>query len=267
MQLTNKQSEAIFKMEEFSGIGSHREGFENKEEFQAYWDLLDQKCKQKKAFSKAVKDGRVSMDTLRKKRAQNISDYYQNPQQLRAYGEKYYHKYLPSSVKLLKQLQTKCKISTVVTKVFEELLPILNDAALADSLTLKHAQKGKGAFEIRNILTKKLFPKSVIEQALKIFEKETLSVADDSLLSSQINRMRRNGKSSRAILQKYRGSIYPKETIQRLMDDASEVDSDEKILKNEIDKLTRKKVEKKKIIQRLLGKGFSYQDIKKNLEL
>ena len=141
-------------MEEFAGIGSHREGFENKEEFQAYWDLLDKKCKQKKSLLKAVKDGRVSMDSLRKKRLQNSSDYYQNPQHLRAYGEKYYHKYLPSSVKLLKQLQVKCKTSTIVNKVFDELLPLLNDVALADSLALKSAQKGKRAFEIRNILSK-----------------------------------------------------------------------------------------------------------------
>ena len=265
MQLTNKQIEAIFKMEEFAGVSSHRESFENKEDFQAYWDLLDKKCRKKKNFFKAVKDGKVSLDEIRKKREKNITEYYRDPAHLFAYAEKYYQKYLPSSCKLKKQLETKCDDVAIATKVFEEILPRLNDAKIAISLANKEARKGKGAFEVRSALSKKLFPKNIIEQALKIFVKENQIEVDDSALAAQVKKMRAKGKSTREILQKYKNSIYTKEQVQKVVEQASEDKPEDEILKNEIDKLIRKKVETKKIIQRLLGKGFLYQEIKKYL--
>jgi SOS response regulatory protein OraA/RecX len=111
-----------------------------------------------------------------------------------------------------------------------------------------------------------MFPKNIIEQALKIFVKENQIEVDDSALTSQVKKMRAKGKSTREIFQKYKNSIYTKEQVQKVVELVSEDKPEDDILKNEIDKLIRKKVETKKIIQRLLGKGFLYQEIKKYLE-
>lgn len=261
MQLTSKQLEAIFKMEEFAGISSHRESFANQEEFQAYWDLLDKKIKKKKSFREAVNKGRVSLEDIRKKRASNIDAYYQEFNHLKAYGEKYCQKYAPSSIKLKKQLTKKCKDFEIVSRVFQALLPNLDDNKLALTMAQNLLRKGKDPFQTKIYLSKKMFSKDTIEKVFGLLSQEKPMEIEDSPLPNQIRSLRKKGKSTREILQKYRNSIYAKDKILAIINETQ----DEEVLKGEVNKLARKKVDQKKIIQRLLAKGFSYQDIKKNL--
>jgi SOS response regulatory protein OraA/RecX len=261
VQLTSKQLEAIFKMEEFAGISSHRENFANHEEFQAYWELLDKKIKKKKSFREAVKQGRVSLDEVRKKRASNIEAYYLDYNHLKTYGEKYCQKYTPSSIKLKKQLTKKCKDVEIVDKVFQALLPQLDDNRLALTMAQNLLRKGKDPFQAKIYLTKKMFSKETIDKVFALLSQERPMEIEDSPLPNQIRSLRKKGKSTREILQKYRNCIYAKEEILAIINETQ----DEEVLLSEINKLVRKKVDQKKIVQRLIAKGFSYQDIKKNL--
>lgn len=261
MQLTSKQLEAIFKMEEFAGISSHRETFATIEEFQAYWNLLDKKIRKKKSFREAVKLGRVSLNDIRKKRDSNIDSYYLDFNHLKSYGEKYCQKYTPSSAKLKKQLDNKCKDKDLVDKVFQSLSPLLNDYQLALNMAHNLLRKGKDTFQAKIYLSKKMFSKETIEKVFVKISQEKPMEIDSSPLPNQIRNLRKKGKSTREILLKYRNSSYAKEEILAIINETK----DEVVLIGEIDKLVRKKIDQKKIIQRLLAKGFSYQDIKKNL--
>jgi SOS response regulatory protein OraA/RecX len=265
MKLSDKQIEAIFKMEEYAGISSHREIFKDYEEFRSYWELLDKKCKKKKGFFKAIETGKVSLVEIRKKKQQEILSYYQDLNHLTAYGEKYIQKYAPSSGKLLQQLTSKCKDKVLGQKVFDKLLPALNDQEQISGIINKLMRHGKSLFQIRIALSKKLFPKILIEKALSRLLANQDKNIEDSNLSSQISKMRKKGKSIREINQKLRGSVYDKVEVSELISSATAETSDIEILEIAIEKLLWKKVEPKKIIQRLSQKGFSYVDIKKVL--
>lgn len=266
MKLSDKQMEAIYKMEEYAGISSHREIFKDYEEFQSYWELLDKKCKKKKGFFKAVETGKVSLVDIRKKKQQVILSYYQDFNHLLAYGEKYIQKYAPSSGKLLQQLTNKCKDKLLAQKVYDKLLPTLNDKEQISGIVNKLMRQGKSLFQIRIALSKKLFPKNLIELGLSQLLTNPNKNIDDSNLSSQISKMRKKGKSIREINQKLRGSVYDKEEVNQLISSSTFEISDLEILEISIEKLLRKKVDSKKIIQRLSQKGFSYADIKKVLQ-
>lgn len=266
MKLTDKQMEAIFKMEEFAGISSHREIFNNKEEFQSYWDLLDKKCKKKKRFIKAVEIGKVSLAEVRKKQQHAKLSFYQDFDHLLAYGEKYIQKYRPSSGKFLKQLISKCNDKELAKKVFEKLSIRLNDAEQITEMVNKLVRQGKGVFQIKIDLTKKMYPRNLIAQALVNIHAIHEKNIDDSKLSLQISKMRKKGKSIKEINQKLRNSVYDKDDIKQLIHSVSSETSDYEILEAAILKLKQKKVETKKIIQRLCQKGFSYGDIKKILD-
>jgi len=266
MKLTDKQMEAIYKMEEFADISSHREIFNNKEEFQSYWELLDKKCKKKKRFIKAVEIGKVYLAEVRKKQQHAKLSFYQDFDHLLAYGEKYIQKYRPSSGKFLKQLINKCNDKDLAKRVFEKLSIRLNDAEQITEMVNKLARQGKGVFRIKIVLAQKMYPSNLIEQALLgIHDKHGKNI-DDSRLSIQIRKMRKKGKSIKEISQKLRNSVYDKEDIKELIHSTTSETSDYEILEAAILKLKQKKVETKKIIQRLSQKGFSYGDIKKILD-
>lgn len=266
MKLSDKQMEAIYKMEEYAGISSHREFFKDKEEFQSYWELLDKKCKKKKNFFNAVETGKVSLTEVRKKKQQEINLYYQDFDHLVTYGEKYIQKYRPSSGKLLKQLTSKCKNKDLGQKVFDKLSIQLNDKEQISAIVDKLMRKGKSFYQIKMELAKKYFPRVLIDQALKSLEANPEKKIEDSELSSQIAKMRKRGKSIREISQKLGSSVYGKEEVRQLISSTSTETSDLEILEIAVEKLLRKKVETKKIIQRLSQKGFSYANIKKVLD-
>lgn len=265
MQPSIKQLEAIFKMEEYAGVKSHRENFASQEEFQAYWDLLDQKIKKRKSFREAIKSGRVSLVKVRQKRAQDIINYYQNFEHLRLYGEKYYQKYLPSSSKLKKQLESKCKETIIVEKVIKSLTPIINDTKISNSIAQKLATKGKNTFQIKSELLKKMFAKDIVNNSLNLISNNMVMKIENSPLISKIKSLHKKGKSKREILQKFKNSLYDPKEITRVIEENSVEQTEVDILKIEIEKLIRKKVDKNKLIKRLLSKGFVYQDIKKIL--
>ena len=96
------------------------------------------------------------------------------------------------------------------------------------------------------------------------FLREWESLLNEKSLFIKIENYKNAGKSIQYVKQKLIERQEDREMIEKIIDDIF-YDWEEENLQKELEKLQNKGLEKQKIIQKLLQKGFQYNSIKKNL--
>lgn len=94
------------------------------------------------------------------------------------------------------------------------------------------------------------------------FLREGESLLNEKSLFIKIENYKNAGKSIQYVKQKLIERQEDREMIEKIIDDIF-YDGEDENLKKELEKLQHKGLEKQKIIQKLLQKGFQYNSIKK----
>lgn len=159
----------------------------------------------------------------------------------------------------------KSKDEELSAKVLENIIHLTQEKQiLADKVRL-FLLRNKNLHYITSALLQKGFEKSDIDEILQNqFLEEWKSLLNEKSLRIKIENYKNAGKSITYIKQKLIERKEDRELIEWLIEELFPALDDENIVK-EIQKLWAK-YPKEKLIQKLLQKGFSYQDIKQNLK-
>ena len=260
---TQKQLDALANMEGYINIRNPRTLFADKAAFDEYWKLVSDRCDQKtkqrdkKGFNPAV---------AHKQRAASTDRYYQDPDNLRAYAERYIERYQPSRGKLKQQLSKKCSKTKVVEQVFASCAPLINDHSIALGHALRLQQQGKNKRDIQNKLRQRLFDKDCIESCLAKIRQEDGSVYNTDALDKKVKQLLSKGLSQQAIRAKLCEQAADRPLVDAALSQHIDNFSEDERIRKAISKIHNKKVDKQGIIQRLIRKGFAFADIKRVLD-
>ncbi len=186
-------------------------------------------------------------------------EYYKN------YAINYYLRYYPSIKKLENKLldKTKGDIEIVSKIIWSFSESVIKEKEVIEAKIAFYISRNKKLSYIRNKLIEKLFKKEDIEEILSSkFDLENTLLSKD-LLFRKVENYKNKWKSRKYI---YMNLFDRKEDIELINQVLYEVfwdNSEDDNLKQEFEKLLSKWIEKQKIIEKLLRKGFSYDDIKK----
>lgn len=253
--LSERQAGALANMETFAGIRRPQTEFPDREAFQAYWDQLVRRGEATKRETPALRAEK------RQQREERIATYYQDITHLCAYGQQYAQRYQPSSGKLRQQLAAKSRNSELVDQAMERLAERLHDDARARELAEMMQQQGRHAQAIRSKLRQRLFTAEVIERCLTSMTEATGSLLNTASLIRKVQKLQRKGLSQRAMRSKLMGSSADSLIVQATLDDTLGENGDDLALRTAIDRLARKQLDRRALIQRLTGKGFRYADV------
>lgn len=180
---------------------------------------------------------------------------------LKDYALWYYFRYFPSNKKLENKLFEKSWNTELVSKVFLDISHLLNEDDIIKSKIDNYIFRNKNLNYIKNKLLEKLFPKEKIEIILR--EKLDLdrSLLNGESLKRKIQNYKDRNKSINYIKQKLIERMEDRELVESCLEDVFWKESDLASLKNEYEKI--KDLDTKKLVEKLLRKGFKYSDIKK----
>lgn len=252
---SGRQVLALANMESLLGIRSPRTGFTDREQFQAYWDLVSRRCD---ARTKQTPEARQAQ---RERRTERIAAYYQDADHLLAYGREYVARYQPSTGKLRRQLAEKSGNPELAERVTALLAERLDDGVRAMELAEGMQRQGRHAQAIRGKLRERLFAAEVIERCLQALTAETGSVLEIDSVARKVRHLQRKGLSQRAMRTRLMGSAADGAVVGAAMAGALGAQGDEAALRTAIARLARKQLDRRTLIQRLMAKGFRHADI------
>ncbi len=187
----------------------------------------------------------------------------------------YYLRYYPSQKKLAQKLEEKFWVNSENWKkhwgiseeeisfiLKEKLRNIINEKEVLRAKIKSYQNKWKNLCYIKSNLIKKWFLLAEIEEILnKEFEISEKSFLKDEVIRKKIENYKKKWKSKNFIRQKFIERNLDKALIEEILEEIFK-DWEIENLKLEYEKI-KEKFEKQKIIEKLLRKWFSYDDIKK----
>ena len=184
---------------------------------------------------------------------------------LKNYALWYYFRYFPSRKKLLEKLKEKSQDREISQKVFENISHLLQEEQVIWDKIRLYLLRNKNLKYITGKLLEKWFEKDMVNEILENnFLREWESLLNEKSLFIKIENYKNAGKSIQYVKQKLIERQEDREMIEKIIDDIF-YDWEDENLQKELEKLQNKGLEKQKIIQKLLQKGFYYDDIKKLL--
>lgn len=187
----------------------------------------------------------------------------QDKEVLKNYAIFYYLKYFPSIKKLEEKLWEKSWWDkNLISQIIESLKSIVDEKTNIENRIKYMLDRHKNLNYIKQNLMQKKFDKAFVEEILKVFFlREGESLLGENYLRKKITQFKEKGKSKNYIKMKLIEREEDKELVCSLLEEIFE-EGEEDIIKEEYEKL-KWKFEKKKIIEKLLRKGFFYEDVKK----
>ncbi|USN58679.1 MAG: RecX family transcriptional regulator [Candidatus Peribacteria bacterium] len=186
-------------------------------------------------------------------------------ERLRDYALWYYFRYFPSNAKLKQQLQKKSEDTEVVEDVFQEIEHLLQEEQVIDAVIRRYLERGKNLYYIRTKLLQKLFPQVLIGVTLEKYMEEGKSIVSEHHFRKKIESYLDRGKSRQYILQKLIERREDRAIVEELLLELYPRDMEDEIITSYIEGYTTDRLPREKMIQKLLQKGFYYEDIKRNL--
>jgi len=187
-------------------------------------------------------------------------------QKLRDYALWYYFKYFPSNKKLQDKMLEKSWNTDLVAQVFESIKHLLNEEEIIITKIRLYLFRNKNLNYIKSKLLEKSFSKELIEIILEMyFLKEWKSLLNERYLKNIILNYKNKWKSKKYIKNKLIERQEDIKIVDKIIDEIFS-DWEQEQIKKEIEKLSLK-FDKNKIIEKLLRKGFSYEEIKKSMKV
>ncbi|MDD2565273.1 MAG: hypothetical protein PHZ26_01065 [Candidatus Gracilibacteria bacterium] len=180
-------------------------------------------------------------------------------QTLKNYALRYYFKYNISIKKLESKLIEKSKDSKLSKEVLLNIASLLQENNILDNLVRNLAEKGKSEKFILNKLKLKGFIESEIKEIIST-NVNIISISSKIQLQNTIKDLLLK-KPFKSIIFSLKQKGYDQNLIQELIDELGEHNQEELIL-NTIESFKSKGIENNKIIQKILQKGFSYNEFK-----
>ena len=178
---------------------------------------------------------------------------------LHDYALWYYFRYYPSDRRLLQKLQEKGNKEDS-EKVFQKIEHLLKEDEIIHSKVDNYIYKNKNYNYIRQKMFLKLFPKEKVERYLDIYKASGKSLLDEEFLKKRIEAYIGKGKSRQYIGIKLWETPEDKQKCKDLLDQYF-FEGESKNILFQYKKL-KKKYPREKIIQKLIGQWFRYDDIK-----
>lgn len=187
-----------------------------------------------------------------------------NFERLKNYALWYYFKYFPSSKKLQEKLFEKSKDEEMSKKVFESIKYLIQEKQVIWDKIRLYLLRNKNFNYIKFNLIKKWFEK---EMVLDIFQNDFLeewkSLLNTKSLCIKIENYKNAWKSINYIRQKLIERSEDREVVESIIKEVFE-NWEELSIKREAEKLL-KKYDKVKVVQKLVGKGFRYEEVRRVL--
>jgi SOS response regulatory protein OraA/RecX len=259
-RLTDRQSAAVAKREEYLGIRRHRTQFSDRDDFQAYWDLLDRRCAA--VSHQRSTDTPESIAERRKRKQAAILRYYNDELHLLEYAKAYHQRYHPSTARLRMNLVRKCGNAELSETVLERMRHLIDDDARALELAEFLQGQGRNANDIRTKLSQRRFTAETIARCLAAVSDDSGSAWDADALTRKVMLLKRKGLSLQAIRRKLIERPADAEPVAAAMAQVFNDEGDDANVAAEIAKLRRKKLDDKTMYRRLMTKGFAYAAIK-----
>ncbi len=186
---------------------------------------------------------------------------------LKEYALWYYFKYLCSQKRLFQKVFSKSgKNQELTEQVLEEMSRFIDEEKNVEARVRFCIERNKNISYIKGNLISKGYEKDIVESCITAqLEAKGGSLLDGESIARKIISYKQKGKSKKYIIQKLleregdRGIV-----LSQIEEIFSEGESDN--LKKEYQKL-QGKFETKKIIEKLLRKGFSYDEVKKMINV
>lgn len=183
---------------------------------------------------------------------------------LKNYSLWYYFKYFPSSKRLLEKLNEKSDDLELSNKVFENIKYLINEEQVIWDKIRLFLLRNKNLKYIKLKLIEKWFDKFLVQEILqKDFLEEWKSLLNEKSLYIKIENYKNAWKSINYIKQKLIERSEDRELVENILQTLFE-NWEETSIKKEAEKLL-KKYDKSKVMQKLVGKGFRYDDVRRVL--
>lgn len=184
-------------------------------------------------------------------------------EKLKEYALWYYFKYFPSKRRLFDKVFSKSwKDESLSTSILWEIDHLIDEEKNIESRIHFCLDRNKNKRYIMTNLLTKGYDKYIVEKKLKqLLEEKWGSLLDTSYVQHKVLMYKEKGKSKGYVLSKMIESREDRSILEGIIDEVYSQWDEENLFK-EYEKL-KGKFETKKIIEKLLRKGFSYEDIKK----
>ena len=182
---------------------------------------------------------------------------YNNPKVLKNYALWYYTSYYPSIWFLKVKLEEKSKNAEVIKSIISEIRSNFNEDNLLESLIQSLLDKWKSHNFISQKLTLDKFEKNDIEKIL--WNLENTWVSDSYLLQKILLSLK--GKSIQKTKMNLIAGWFDKDLIESIIK-ANDLKDSQEVIETQYKELIQKNLPKEKIIEKMLGKGFLYKDVK-----
>jgi SOS response regulatory protein OraA/RecX len=182
---------------------------------------------------------------------------YSNPKILKNYALWYYTSYYPSMWFLKGKLEEKSKDSELIKSIISEFKSNFNEDNLLETLIQNLLDKWKSHNFISQKLTLDKFEKKDIERIL--WNLENTWVSDSYLLQKILYSMK--SKSLQKTKMNLIAGWFDKDLIEGIINSNDLKDSPE-LLETQYKELLQKDLPKEKIVEKMIGKGFLYKDVK-----
>lgn len=186
-----------------------------------------------------------------------------NTEKLRDYALWYYFKYFPSTKRLLEKVIWKSWGDIELSqKIIQDIAHLIQEEQNIDVRIRFFLQRNKNTSCILQNLLSKGYNKEIVQKLLKEYlEKSEWSLLSRDYLVRKILDYKGKGKSKNYIYSKLVQSSADKKKIFPILEEIFTQGENENIVR-EYEKL-KGKFEHKKIVEKLLRKGFSYEDVRK----
>lgn len=183
---------------------------------------------------------------------------------LKNYALWYYFKYFPSSKRLIEKLNEKSFDTKLSKKVFENIKHLINERQVIWDKIRLFLLRNKNLKYIKLKLLEKWFDKVLVEEILQNdFLEDWKSLLNEKSLYIKIENYKNAWKSINYIKQKLIERSQDRELVENIITSIFE-NWEEMSIKKEAEKLL-KKYDKVKVTQKLIAKGFKYDEVRRVL--
>lgn len=183
---------------------------------------------------------------------------------LKNYALWYYFKYFPSSKRLIEKLNEKSFDTELSKKVFENIKHLINERQVIWDKIRLFLLRNKNLKYIKLKLLEKWFDKVLVEEILQNdFLEDWKSLLNEKSLYIKIENYKNAWKSINYIKQKLIERSQDRELVENIITSIFE-NWEEMSIKKEAEKLL-KKYDKVKVTQKLIAKGFRYNEVRRVL--
>ncbi|MDD5770507.1 MAG: RecX family transcriptional regulator [Candidatus Gracilibacteria bacterium] len=182
---------------------------------------------------------------------------------LKNYSLWYYFKYFPSTKKLLSKLIEKSKDEKLSNEILKDISHLIDENRVIKDKINIYLIRNKNLNYIRQKLILAGFEKNLISEILQNdFLEEDKSLLNKNSVFVKVSNYKNAGKSISYIKQKLIERDEDIELVNQVIDETFAENGEEENIKKEYEKL-KNKYDKNKIIQKLIAKGFRYDEVKK----